>query len=87
MSLAGSRKISQNYVQKWNLDVVPGTVNGSPISFEETIIPERRWEGEVQIACVLVLRSLDHGEPLQNLLEKTFHHSEILAFALDVVTG
>lgn len=25
--LVGSQKISQNYVQKWNLDVVPGTPN------------------------------------------------------------
>lgn len=39
MSLAGSQKISQNYVQKWNLDVVPGTVNGSPISFERNHNP------------------------------------------------
>lgn len=26
-SLVGSQKISQNYVQKWNLDVVSGTPN------------------------------------------------------------
>ena len=45
------------------------------------------WEGEIQIVCVLVLRSLDYGVPPQNLLEKTFHQSEILAFELDAVTG
>ena len=46
----------------------------------------RRWEGETQIACA-VSRSLDNGEPPQDLLEKTFYHSETLAFEWDLVIG
>lgn len=55
MSLVESQKISQNYVQKGNLDV------------------EEIGRGDTNSLCFSseVSRS---QEPLQNLLEKTFHH-------------